>query len=300
MSEELTLALDFSGETLTFGFVSASGATSGVARLDLADFLAGAEPPMDKLSALLAAKVRAAPGAVDLLALSMGCDISADRKTVLDYPEAIWLNGNNVVDALAGALGKRVAMERRAAAFLSFDQAFLGLPRDGVLVGCYVDSVYDNAIWHGGGILRGRSGAAGNIGHLPVHGREDNCHCGKVGCCELYGSGRRLRHMHSLIFSDVPFEELFVHHGEHPLLRDFLRMMAYPIAVEANILDPDFIVLGGLVPRMRDFPRAEMEEAIRDQCHYPSPAREFALVFSSIGDDDRIVATARHLRGQPG
>lgn len=296
MAEELTLAMDFTGETLTAGFVSADGASSGTARLDLADFLAGTDAPLEKLSALLAAKIRTAPADVALLALSMGCDISADRKTILDFPGAIWLNGHNLADFLQNALGRPVVIERRAATFLAFDQAFLDLPRDGILVGCYVDSAYDNAIWCRGGILHGRSGSAGNIGHMPVHEREDNCHCGKVGCIELYGSGHRLRQMHSLIFPDIPFEELFVHHSEHPLLRDFLRMMAYPIAVEANILDPDFIVLGGLVPNMAGFPRGEMEQAIRDQCHYPYPAREFSLVFSSIGDADRIVATARYAR----
>ncbi|MDR0361974.1 MAG: ROK family protein [Planctomycetota bacterium] len=296
MADDITLAMDFSGETLTAGFVADGDALTGVSRLDLADFLAGSETPMEKLISLLAAKLRTAPGEATLLALAMGCDISADGRTVLDYPGAIWLNGKNLADALESAMGRPVVMERRGAAFLSYDRACLDLPQDGVLVGCYVDDVYDNAIWCGGRILRGHSGAAGNIGHMPVHGREDNCHCGKFGCIELYGTGVRLKQMHSLIFPDIPYEEIFVQHREHPLLKDFLRMMAYPIAAETNILDPDVIVLGGTVPSMPDFPIKEVEQAIRDQCYYPYPAKEFNLVFSSIDEEGRLLAAARHAR----
>ena len=129
---------------------------------------------------------------------------------------------------------------------------------------------------------------------MPIHGREDNCHCGKLGCVELYGAGIRLRQLHSLIFPDIAFDEIFTRQSSHPLLQNFIAMMAHPLAVEANILDPDFVILGGLVPAMPDFPRAEIEEQVRMQTYYPEPSASLTLLASAIRDGDKVVAAAQY------
>ncbi len=288
-------ALDISESGLRAGFVSKDFEVSAVSHIDIANFVAGESSPMEKLLALLMAKMRTAPENIDLIAVMVDCDITPDRRGVLNFAGANWLSDEPFADFLEKNLAKPVVLDSRAKAQLAYDMGLLGIPPESVIIGCYINTFYESAIWCRGGFLDGKSGAAGNIGHMPVHGREDVCRCGKSGCIELYGAGIRLRQMHSLIFPDIPLEELFVEHTNHPIIHDFLTMMAYPIAVEANILDPDFIILGGKIPMMKSFPIEVVEEAIRDQAHHPYPAESFTLIRSLVKTPaDRLIAAAQH------
>lgn len=276
-------AIDFTHENMTAAFVSPEGREDGAAGFDLADFQAGDSGALDKLLALLAAKSRTAPADIAAVALSLPCDLDAARTRVVNFPRAAWLNGQPLAELLRSFLDVPVIMERRSVVRLWHDRAMLGLPDDCLAAGCYVDTHYDSAIWHRGAMLLGHNGAAGNIAHLSIHDREDHCFCGKTGCVDLYGAGIRMRQLHTMIFPDTPMEALFERHGDHPIVQDYLSMMAYPIAMECNVLDPDFLILGGAIPAMRGFPRATLEEEIRR--HAYRPGGEWGTIFmASVAD----------------
>ena len=281
--------MDFAGDNLTAGFVSESFEITGVSKLDLANFMAGDEPPVDKLISLLAAKMGAAPGEISVIPLALDCDLSPDRRSVVNIHKASWLNGLPLADMLENALGKPAVLERRAQVFLNYDRITLGLPEDALIIGCYINDGYENAIWARGGMICGKSGAAGNISHMPIHDREDNCYCGRMGCICLYGGGTRLKQIHSLIFSDIPIEELFVQHSGNPILQDFLKMMIYPLAVEANLLDPDYLILGGQIPTMPEFPFEDTEYLLQTQTYHPFPSRYIRITPSIIKGDESLV-----------
>ena len=270
-------AIDFTHEGMTAAFVNPDGTEEGTAGFDLIDFMAGEGKALDKLVAMLTAKARAATRRIAAAVLSLPCDLDRERKTVVNFPEATWLNGQPLPSLVQEILGIPVLMERRSVIHLCYDRAMLGLPESALIVGCYIDTHYETAIWHCGAPLLGKNGAAGNIAHMTIHDREDHCFCGRSGCVDLYGAGIRLRQMHTMIFPDTPLEEIFERHGEHPIIQDYLSMMAYPIAIEANILDPDFIILGGGIPAMRRFPRKTLEEAITSRTYRPAP--DYAATF---------------------
>ncbi len=294
MPDDCIFAIDFTHDSMTAAFVDPGNPAQGQAGFDLRDFLAGESEPLDKLVALLSAKARTAPGRIRAAALSLPCDLDPARKRVLNFPQAAWLNDKPLPEILEKALGTPALMERRGVVLLICDRAMLSLPEDCLAVGCYVDMHYESAIWHRGAPILGRNGAAGNIMHMTIHDREDNCFCGKSGCVDLYGAGVRLRQMHTMIFPDTPMDELFVRHGDHPLIRDYLSMMAYPIAIEANILDPDFIILGGTIPSMRGFPMKTLEEQIRQHCYHPIPGREPVFLASAAGAMDGVSCVAQY------
>lgn len=281
MTADCIFAIDFTYENMTAGFVLPDGTTEAAAGFDLTDFLAGDSRPLDKLLSLLAAKARTATIKPTLAAVAIPCDLSADRQRIINFPQAIWLNDVALPDLIAQALGLPVVMERRAITLLCYDRIMLGLPADAIVIGCYIDDHYENAVWIRGQPVFGKNGAAGNIAHMTIRDREDVCHCGKYGCVDLYGAGARLRQLHEMIFSDTPMNKIFERHGDHPIVLDYISMMAYPIAIEANILDPDFIVLGGYVPSLPGFPRHHLENEIRRHSYYPSPSKELVFVPSA-------------------
>lgn len=297
MTDDPVFSIDFTSESVQAAFVSQDGRESGLAGFDLADLHAGEGRPLDKLAALLAAKARTG-GRIRAAALSMPCDLNADRTKVARYPEASWLNGQPLPAILGDALGVPVVMERRAAVMLTYDRAMLGLPEDCLAVGCYIDTHYDTAIWHRGGLVPGKNGRAGNIAHLTVHDREDACFCGRAGCVDLYGAGMRLRQMHSMIFSDTPMEELFLLHGEHPIILEYLRMMAYPIAMELNVVDPDFLILGGSIPAMPGFPEEALRAEIVRHAYRSESDSAPAFLSSVAGATPGVVCAAQYALGK--
>jgi allose kinase len=243
-------------------FVSPDRRISGLAVFDLDKFSGEPSDQPEKLIALLAAKARNTPAPIDSAFLLMGCDIDREETRVTNHPAASWLVGYPLANSLSAALNVPASMRRRSQAFLSLDMETLDLPKDCLAVGCYVGSHIENAVWYRGAPIAGRNGIAGNIAHFVVHGREDACFCGKNGCIDMYGAGRRLRQIHSMIFPDTELEEIFLRLGDHPILRDYLSMMSYPIAMESNLLDPDFVIIGGWIPAMPGFPRKQLEEEI--------------------------------------
>jgi allose kinase len=297
MPDDPIFSIDFTSEGVEAAFVSPDGRESGLAGFDLVDFQAEEDRALDRLVALLAAKARTG-GRVRAAALSMPCDLDAGRTKVLRYPQAPWLNSRPLPAILRDALGVPVVMERRSVVMLTYDRAMLGLPEECLAVGCYIDTHYDTAIWHRGGPVSGKSGRAGNIAHMPIHDREDVCFCGKAGCVDLYGAGLRLRQMHSMIFPDTPMEELFVHHGEHPIILEYLRMMGYPIAMEMNIIDPDFLILGGSIPAMPGFPAEALRESILRHAYHPESASVATFLSSVAGMTPGVVCAAQYALGK--
>lgn len=262
-------AVDFSWEGMTAAFVDENGVSRDEAGFDLSDFLAGETGAMEKLTALLAAKARMSGGQLDAMSLTMPCDMDLQREKVVNFPQAAWLNGRPLPSIMRDILGVPVIMERRSVTMLAFDMMMLGLPTESLAIGCYIDMQYNVAIWHKGVPVLGHNGRAGNIMHLSVHGREDHCFCGKIGCVGLYGTGVRLQQLHSMIFPDTPRDQLFKVHGDHPIVLDFLQMMAYPIAMAVNYSDPDYLILGGEILGMPGFPRKYLGEEIEKAIYQP-------------------------------
>lgn len=298
MSDKFVFAIDCEGDALSSGFIGEDGAPREWASFSVDDLVAGESAPVDRLFARIEKKLQAFEGRVAAISVATSSDLSWDCRTIVNSSSMPWLNGVQLADIMEKTFGLPVFMERRAVSMLRRDRDAFGLPEDSLVVGCYIGDVYENAIWAQGDILRGKHGVAGNIGHMPIHGREDNCRCGKVGCIELYGSGRRLRHLHSMVFPDAPLEELFVKHGEHPLLVDYISTMAYPVAMEINLLDPDYVILGGWIPRMKAFPIEELEASIREQVYHPYPGDDVTFLRSSAESTTGVVAVGLDALGK--
>jgi predicted NBD/HSP70 family sugar kinase len=102
--------------------------------------------------------------------------------------------------------------------------------------------------------FRGAFGNAGEIGHVVVVPKGRACPCGQHGCLERYASVHALRE--KLCEAGIPdcdfadFSEL--HAKRHPVLLAWMEetatYLAPMIAMIENILDPETVILGGVLP----------------------------------------------------
>ena len=141
----------------------------------------------------------------------------------------------------------------------------------------------------GGVVHRGASGAAGDIGHIPVPGHDDVlCHCGNTGCVEAVASGAAIAA--TLREAGLPVEHAadvvrLVAAGD-PLARRQVRLAAQRIGeVLASLVsfhNPDTIVLGGSIATLHDDLLADIRAAVYRRA-LPLATRTVAIETTLLG-----------------
>lgn len=150
------------------------------------------------------------------------------------------------------------------------------------------DVLFINASWGiGMGIIvdgklyAGRSGFAGEIGHMHLFNNEILCHCGKKGCLETEASGRALYRMVRNRINDGEASSLTnggqadftlddiieAVNAEDPLCIDVVERIGHTIGETVanliNLFNPELVVLGGLLARTGDFLLQAVKVSVR-------------------------------------
>jgi predicted NBD/HSP70 family sugar kinase len=151
-----------------------------------------------------------------------------------------------------------------------------------------------------GGVLhRGASGAAGDIGHIGLPGRDDVlCHCGNAGCVEAVASG-------SAIAAALRAEGLDAAHARdvvrlvsegHPVARRQVRQAGRAIGeVLASLVsfhNPDTIVVGGVLAQLHEDLLADIRGVIYHRA-LPLATRSLKIETSMLGEQAGVFGSAR-------
>ncbi|MGC6388751.1 allose kinase [Ewingella sp. S1.OA.A_B6] len=250
-------------------------ATASWARLD--DPLGGLEQVI--AAYLQGSEVEVAGGMLGLPGI-----LSRDRNTVLSLPFIPALDNQPVTQQLSARLGLPVNMDKDVNHLMWWDLTRLDVLPD-VAVGVYLGTGFGNSLWLNNDFYHGAHGGAGEIGHIPLKDNLLLCPCGKTGCVETLTSGNWLTGWAKQHVPQTALADLFVSHVTHPDLLEFVERLARTIASEMNILDPQYLVLGGGVLAMQGFPLAQLERLIRSHLRSPHPANGLTIVISSISDE---------------
>ncbi len=174
-----------------------------------------------------------------------------------------WLNGRPLDRDLAAALGREVRVANDANC-LAVSEATDGAAAGAhVVFGVILGTGCGGGVAIGGRVHAGPNGVAGEWGHnpLPWPKLEESpgpaCYCGKRGCMEMWVSGTGI----ALDYANATGRRLTT----LEIVRDFERgeekaaaamerfedRLARGLAEVINILDPDVIVIGGGVSRVK-------------------------------------------------
>lgn len=122
-----------------------------------------------------------------------------------------------------------------------------------------------------GKLYKGKSGYAGELGHIHAFDNEVLCQCGKKGCLETEASGsaflriarERLSKGETSVLSSVPVDELTLDmlidalQREDPLCIDIVEQMGYALggtlAGIINIFNPELVIIGGTLSVAGDY-----------------------------------------------
>ena len=226
---------------------------------------------------------------VRAVAIGFPATLDPERKKVVQAPNIPYMEDLPVCDYLKAELNIPIIAERDVTYALCYDMAKYQIPEKGITCGIYFGTGIGNAISIEGIPLAGRHGTAGELGHIPVLGSEEVCGCGNIGCLEAVAGGKALVKIQQEHFPNTEVGALFTEYGSEKVLLDFVDGMSVAVATEINILDPDYVLVGGGVMKMADFPMAYFEECIRKRVRKPLPLNELNLIFAEDEKDKSVV-----------
>lgn len=223
------------------------------------------------------------PYDIDAIAMGFPSTINRDRTIVLSTPNIDGFDNLDIIDQFEEKLHVPVLIEKDTCMLMHYDLNRHNIS-DGILIGYYIGTGLGNIILIDGKIIVGKDGVAGELGHIPILDRHDKCGCGLEGCSELYVAGLGLERLQRERFSETPIAEIFTVHGETEEIRYFIESMAKIIVTEINILNPDYIILGGGVIGMADFPYDRLIENIYGFTRKPLPGDTLNIIRSDFSN----------------
>lgn len=288
--EKFVLGMDIGGTNTRLGFVDSQYVLHDFI-IEPSEELQGKNNTTTNLIRMIKNYIEEYGKGREIVAVSAGfpSTIDRERKTVLSTPNIRGLDNIPIVERLEEELGLPVFIETDVNMLILFDMFHNNIPDEGVTCGFYFGTGLGNAITINGELLIGKNGASAELGHIPTRGINGACGCGNRSCIELIASGYKLRRICAEWYPEVYIGDVFTKCGDRPEIRQFISDMAMAVATEINILDPDYIILGGGLTKMDNFPFKMLEDSIYKYARKPYPAEELSYIYSDQGQENGVI-----------
>ncbi len=164
----------------------------------------------------------------------------------------------------------------------------------------------------GGGIYRGASSAAGEIGHMPLKEHGMPCNCGSVGCLERYVGNRYIVHeiknkirsgsaslIMKLVKGDLSLvtPEIISRAAKRKdklavdLWREVGRRVGTTLSGVINLLNPERIIIGGGLAEAGEVLFKSIRDTV-DKKALPVTKSAVKIVKAKLGSDAGVVGAA--------
>lgn len=291
--DSVYLGIDIGGTNFRLGLVDEA---YGIVHFEIQSTqkLLKSGAPLDNMRAAIQDYLDRELGGRTLKAISMGfpSTVDSERRVVRSTPNIAALQNLRVVDELEPHFPCPVFINRDVNFLLLYDLWNSRLPAEAMVAAVYYGTGLGNAIYVHGRLLTGKNGVAAELGHIPVLHYDEACPCGNSGCLELLASGKRLVSIKNEFFPDTDISDVFTRHGDTPQLHDYIDTLASAAAIEVNIFDPDYLILGGGITQMKDFPKHELEAAIVRHSRKPYPAENIEILYSDPAQENGVIGAA--------
>jgi fructokinase len=192
------------------------------------------------------------------LTVGLGIPGSVSRRTGLVHnANSTWLNGKPLDIDLSVRLERPVRMANDANCFALSEATDGAGAGAGSVFGVILGTGCGGALVHGGRLVDGPLGIAGEWGHNPLPWADADehpgpaCWCGRKGCIETWVSGPAMAQDHARITGETKTAEEIAAAADagdaaaRATLDRHASRLARGLAAIVNVFDPDVIVLGG-------------------------------------------------------
>ena len=191
--------------------------------------------------------------AVSAIGVGVPALVDPDGGRIVDAPGLLGWEEHRLADSLAAKYRVPVIVDSDAN-LLAVGERHLHWPQERDLTFVKLDATIAAGLLVGGRLLRGATGSAGDIGHVPVAGHEAiACVCGGRGCLAAFASGQALvRRLNELGVPTSGEAEIAVHVARGVpdaifLAREAGRALGTVLSAVINTVNPSTLILGGAV-----------------------------------------------------
>jgi glucokinase len=265
-----------------------------------------------QLNHLLDTARRRGLGSPRALGVAVPGPLNVYTGTVMQAPHVAAWHGYPLRKKLEAILGRKVVLDNDANAW-ALGEYWRGAARgrrDVVLL--TLGTGVGGGLIVGGKLVYGRSGMAGELGHVTVEPNGPRCDCGSHGCLESYASASGLRGLveqRLRLPPGTPFPAQIVdsegnfsvrgltaqaRRGDKVALEAFAIAGYYlgiAIASFLNAFNPELVVIGGGVAGALPYMRKTMAVQVRDRA-FTAMARDSRIVRAALGPRGGVVGAA--------
>ena len=155
-----------------------------------------------------------------------------------------------------------------------------------------------------GALLRGATGTAGEIGHTTLDERGALCYCGNRGCLETVASGPAITRLVAEGNGEAPSLAEVIERAAAGDVRcrraisDAGREIGVAVAGLCNLINPERVIIGGLLSRAGSILLQPLRESIRRHAVQAAAERVEVRAASFVERAELLGALALALRGQ--
>ncbi len=280
-----SIVIDMGGTSIRLGHVI-NNQVKGVYSKLSTEQLREAKDPLDWLAKQVKSYATSHNLSPQELIIGVPFTPNRERTTALSSPNIKNLEGAPIKSYLEAALELKVTLERDINLLLLGEWQAGAVKGAKAVFGMFVGTGIGGSFLQEGVPYRGATGAAVELGHIPIRTEGRLCVCGNTDCLEAYACG------HTLIVlaqeENIKVEEVFLPTSNPSLIqkRDvFVRDLAYALATVINLFQPDVALVGGGIPKMQGFPKARFQDIFLEQLRKPIPYTSIQLRWASLDSE---------------
>ncbi len=261
---ELAIGIDIGGTKTKIGLVTPQGKL-----LTSKTFVTSAGDPAQLTEDLLKATAALLKGKKNIrgIGLASAGRINFNQQKISYATDNLrgW-TGQPIAERLQQAFNLTVRIDNDVNAALLTDLKLNPAWQHQIVIFICIGTGLGGAVSFNGKIIRGKTGSAGEFGHMTLYPGGHPCNCGKNGCAEQYISGRAYQRILGEKFKqgkiDLPSQDLTpatiqqrIFRGEKiylATLRELAANLALLLENIKNCLDFDTCILGGSFTTYQD------------------------------------------------
>ena len=229
-----------------------------------------------------------ADSAIAALGICSPGPLDHETGVLMDPPNIPGLHHAPLRQMLSDRLSMPVVLEHDAKAAALGEFSFGAGQDASSMVYVVVGTGVGAAIILDGEVIRGEHNFAGEVGHITIDRHGERCHCGSIGCAELFMSGPSLARRYQLAHPEADsitgemVSQMAAEGDESAaqVMQDAGEALGVVVATLAMTLNIDLYVIGGSVAKSGDLLLAPARRTVPNYS------------FASVGETVRIVAAA--------
>lgn len=239
----------------------------------------------------------AVPPGKTLAAAVIGLPTMFDATTrfVQSSPNIPEFEGLDIAAEIAPRLGVLSLVDRETVLMATGEWVTGAAKGYDAMLSVFIGTGVGGAMLFNGTPYRGASGAAVEIGHIPIAIEGKECVCGNIDCLEAYASGHVL--IEIAASAGVPIDMVFETPSLTSEVTGYIKALSYGLASAANILDPEILVIGGGLPLRPSFPMARLIAETKEHLRAPAARQALTITSAQLGSQ-AIIPGAWHLLNQ--